>query len=344
MKHFVCYVVTFCAIFFGGIAVINYSIDPGHVYHAQEYVDDIIKGIKNGYNVEGVTDIDERQYKLRFAELHKGESFEYLALGSSRIMTVSEDIFHGNSFLNLSISSCQIEEIIAFYQICKDFNIHYSNVLVTADPSLFNGDYIDDRWKSLGHYVNEYMGTDVTKRSMIDWDLVRNLFSVSYFKMALKLCKEGKSELKYVKTVYNEGETFCIDGSFLWSEAVRDATKSVIDEKVQTWHFHFYEDFNAISNERMALFSKLLEDIRNIGINVYILCSPYHPAFFKKMLKKKGVVEAFDFVESYAKKNNIPLISSYNPEDEGLTDSDFYDGPHVRKEILDNIIERELFK
>ena len=89
---------------------------------------------------------------------------------------------------------------------------------------------------------------------------------------------------------------------------------------------------------------QLLEDIRNVGTNVYILSSPYHPAFFKKMLKKKGVVEAFDFVESYAKKNNIPLISSYNPEDEGLTDSDFYDGPHVRKEILDNIIERELFK
>ena len=342
MKHFICYVVTFCVIFFGGIALVNYTLDPGHVYHAQEYVDDIIEGVRKGYNVEGVTDIDERRYKLKFAELHQGKSFDYLALGSSRIMTVSEDIFHGASFLNLSISSCQIEELIAYYQICKDFNIHFSNLLITADPSLFNGDYIDDRWKFLSRYVNEYMGYQVADQEM-DWDLVRNLFSISYFKMALKSAQAGKNPLKYVKTVYNEGETFCTDGSFLWSKAVREAPKSVIDEKVQTWHFHFYENFDVISNERIALFSKLLEDIKAEGVNIYILRSPYHPVFYKKMLKKKGVEAAFAFIDNYAKRNHIPLISSFDPADEGLNESDFYDGPHVRKEVLDKMIERDLF-
>ena len=327
---------------FGSIAFVNYMIDPGHIYRSQKYIDTVIEGIKKGYNIEGITDIDERNYKLRFAELHKGENFDFLALGSSRIMTVSENILHGYSLLNLGISSCQIEEIIAFYQICKDFNIHFSNVLISADPSLFNGHYIDNRWKSLGIYVNEYLGKEITKQR-IDWDIVWNIFSISYSKSALKSFIDGEKELQYVKTAKNVGETFHTDGSFCWSEAVRDAPQSIIDEKAQTWHYHLYKDFNDISDERVALFTKLLEDIKSDGVKVYLVRSPYHPIFYKNLLKMKGTLAAFDLIENYAKKNNIPLIGNYNPSNEGLNNSDFYDGPHVKIECLDKIIERDLF-
>lgn len=342
MKRFVCHMLTLAVTVFGGIVTVNYIVDPGHVYHGQAYVDKVIAGISEGYHVEGISDIDERLYKLRFAELHQGESFDYLALGSSRIMTVSEDIMHGKSFLNLSISSCQIEEIIAFYQICKDLNIHYSNVLISADPSLFNGHYIDDRWKRLGDYVNEFMGEDVTG-SKLDWDIVWNLFSVSYFKTALSSCIAGTKELKYVKTAINDGGTFRTDGSLTWERPVREATQSIVDEKAHTTHFHLYKDYYDISEKRVALFTKLLERIKADGIKIYLVCSPFHPVFYKKLLQLKGAREAFEFVDRYAKENNIPLISSFNPADEGLNESDFYDGPHVRKEIMDKIVERELF-
>lgn len=327
---------------FGGIVTVNYIVDPGHVYHGQAYADKVIAGIREGYNVEGVSDIDERLYKLLFAELHQGESYDYLALGSSRIMTVSEDAMHGKAFLNLSISSCQIEEIIAFYQICKDFNIHYSNVLISADPSLFNAHYIDDRWKCLGDYVNEFMGEDVTG-SKFDWDIVWNLISVSYFKTALSSCIAGNNELKYVKTITNDGSTFRTDGSLTWERTVREAPQSVIKEKARTTHFHLYKDYNDISEKRVALFTKLLERIKADGIKIHLVCSPFHPIFYKKLLQLKGARDAFEFVDRYAKENNIPLIGSFNPADEGLTESDFYDGPHVRKEIMDKIVERELF-
>ena len=302
MKYFVCYMVILFVIVFGGIAFANYTLDPGHVYHSQKYIDKVIEGIKEGYNVEGITDIDERLYKLRFAELHKGERFDY----------------------------------------CKDFNIRFSNVIIAADPSLFNGHYVDDRWKCLGDYVNEFMGKDVTGQRM-DWDLVWNLFSVSYFKTALSSCMTDDTNLKYVKTVINEGETFRTDGSFCWSKSVREAPKSVIDEKVQNWHFHLYKNFTDLSNERVVLFTKLLDCIKADGTKIYLLRSPYHPNFYKKLLKLKGATAAFDFIDSYAKKNDIPLIGSFNPADEGLNGSDFYDGPHVRKEVLDKIVERELF-
>ena len=70
---------------------------------------------------------------------------------------------------------------------------------------------------------------------------------------------------------------------------------------------------------------------------------PLHPLSYKKIRELKGARDAFEFVDRYAKENNIPLIGSFNPADEGLTESDFYDGPHVRKEIMDKIVERELF-
>ena len=332
---------TLAVIVFGGIVTVNYTLDPGHVYHGQEYINKVIAGIREGYHVEGISDIDERLYKLRFAELHQGETFDYLAMGSSRIMTVSKDVMHGRSFLNLSISSCQIEEIVAFYQICKDFNIHYSNVLIPADPSLFNGHYIDDRWKCLGDYVNEFMGEDVTG-SKLDWDIVWNLFSVSYFRTALRSCLAGNQELKYVKTATNDGATFRTDGSFTWERPVREAPQSVIEEKAHTTHFHLYKDFYDISEKRVALFTKLLERMKADGIKIHLVRSPFHPVFYKKLLKLKGATDAFDFVDRYAKENNIQLISSFNPLDEGLNESDFYDGPHVRKEVMDKIIEREV--
>lgn len=54
-------------------------------------------------------------------------------------------------------------------------------------------------------------------------------------------------------------------------------------------------------------------------------------------------MDAMDFFKNYANNNNIQLIGSFNPADEGLNGSDFYDGPHIRKEVLDRIVERELF-
>lgn len=342
MKRFVCYMMTLMVIVFGGIVMVNYTLDPGHVYHGQEYVDKVIEGIKDGYHVEGINDIDERLYKLKFAKLHQGETFDFIALGSSRIMTVSEDVMHDKTFLNLSISSCQIEEMIAFYQICKDLNIHYSNVLIPADPSLFNGHYIDDRWKRLGDYVNEFMGEDVTG-SKLDWDVVWNLFSAAYFRTALRSCFAGKKELKYVKTTTNDGGTFRTDGSITWERLVREAPQSVIEEKARTTHFHLYKDYFDMSEKRVALFTKLLERIKADGVKIYLVRSPFHPVFYKKLLQLKGATDAFDFVARYAKENNIPLISSFNPADEGLNETDFYDGPHVRKEVMDKILERELF-
>jgi hypothetical protein len=345
MKHFVYYMVTLFVIIFGGIALVNYTFDPAHVYGSKKCIDFTIEGIRKGYNVEGITNLDERLYKLRFAELHKGETFDYLALGSSRILTVSEDILHGASILNLAISSCQIEEIMAYYQMCKDFDIHVSNVLITADPSLFNGHIIDGKWesKSLGYYYNEYMGNSVTEQSN-DWDLVWNLFSVPYFKVALLSGMTPNDTLTYVKTAINKGATYRTDGSYYWSESVREAPQSVIDEKARTGHFELYEDFSDISEERIDLFNKLMEGLKTDSINVYLVRSPFHPVFYKKLLKKKGAIAAFNYIDNYAKKNHIPLIGSFNPADEGLNSSDFYDGPHVRKEFLDKIVERELFQ
>jgi hypothetical protein len=336
--------VTLLVIVFGGIAFVNYTVDPGNIYHSQECIDKIIEGIKKGYNVEGITNLDERLYKLRFAELHKGENFDYLALGSSRILTISEDMLNGSSLINLGISGCHIEELIAFYQICKDFNIHFSNVLVAADPSLFNGHEIDDRWTStyLDYYFNEFMGICATEQKR-DWRTVWNFFSVSYFKAALKSYMEDHTILTYVKTVKNNGNTFLTDGSFYWGKSVRETPQSVVDEEAKTELFNLYNNFDSISSKRVALFTRLIEGIKGDNVTIYFVCPPFHPIFYKKLLNTKGAVDAFNLIDSFAINNNIPIIGSFNPADEGLNKSNFYDGPHVRIECLEKIVKRELF-
>ena len=95
--------------------------------------------------------------------------------------------------------------------------------------------------------------------------------------------------------------------------------------------------FEFISNWKSPIKVQKISQITKFLDNFLI------PNWGKKIRELKGARDAFEFVDRYAKENNIPLIGSFNPADEGLTESDFYDGPHVRKEIMDKIVERELF-
>ena len=49
--------------------------------------------------------------------------------------------------------------------------------------------------------------------------------------------------------------------------------------------------------------------------------------------------KAINYIDEYAKKNNIPIIGSFNPEDLGLKNTDFYDAAHARKEVVDKLLQ-----
>ena len=335
MKRFVLYIGGIIIVTFCGIASVNYSIDPGHIY-SMDNLDGIIEGVKGGQNVEGVTNINERLYKTKLIEINKGKTFDYIALGSSRVMTLSEDALNGESLRNLGVSGCKIEDMIALYQICLSNNVRFSNAIIAADPTFFNAFDDDTRWHSIKNYYDVFM--DVKSEGSYDWYKLENLFSASYFQSSVEALPNeisGKNQLHYVDTYINDGFTNRTDGSIYYDRNYRNRPQDVIDKEAMTWKHGSFNQFDTISHERVELFERLINRMKSDGVNVIFLQTPFHPVFYQRIFKIQGVVDAINYINIFAQKNDIDIIGSFNPSIVNFANNDFYDAAHPRKESLD---------
>lgn len=343
-----------------GIPIVNYIVDPGHVY-SDAYIDEVVQGLKAGKNVANVADLNERSFKEKYIQAHAGEDFDYAIIGASRVMTLSTDVFDSCRIINLGMPGSKIEDLIAICELCKENHIKYKNVLLGVEPTYFNANDPDTRWKYLQKYYDAYMGiseenSDLSIISTLfsalkndadmdyskegaDLSLITNLFSVSYFVASLKNLGHlvnGEAEVLYVDTPVNEGATKRLDGSISYSKAFRDRDQSVIDDgAAYTWMHHSFENFNSLSDERKALFAKLIDSLQKDNVHIIFIKGAYHPLFYKRIMKTGMIIEADEYIDDFARKNNIPVYGSINPDDVGLKNTDYYDATHPRKESLD---------
>jgi len=338
MKNFLLYCIAILVPVFVGIPVVNYIVDPGHVY-SETYIDDVIEGLKQGKNVENVSDLNERVFKEKYIKSLYGKSFDYAIIGASRVMTISTEDFDSCSIINLGMSGSKLEDLAAIYELCKENDIHYKNVIIDIEPTYFNAGDNDTRWKSLETYYNSFAGLSSSES---DYSLITNLFSASYFKSSLshipKLIK-GTEEIRVVDTNVNEGATKIYDGSITYAKAFRERPQSLIDSEAATWMHGSFKNYNSLSIERIELFNKLINALRSDSVEITFFKGTYHPIFYKRITKSVGMQKAFNYIDEFAQKNNIPIISSFNPEDLGLKNTDFYDAAHARKEAVDKLFQ-----
>ena len=345
MRSFIIYVISVLAPIFGLMVFVNYIVDPGHIYDSS-YIDDVVEGARRGLNVTNVSNMNERLFKKKLAEIYKGRYFDYLIIGSSRVMTISEDCLKGGSALNLGVSGSKLEDMIALYQICKINKIRFNNVIIGTDPTLFNKNDKDNRWEAIGSFYNEYKGEKRGDSNLnFKLTLLQNLFSPSYFKTAIKdipnvLKKKGK--LEYVKTCINIGATKRPDGSIYYDKQYRESPLSLVDNDAIICNHGSFNNFTSLSDDRKAIFTKFVKQLKDSGANVIIWCCPYHPLFYKRAIAMKGIPPSISFIENYALKNNLKLIGGFNPYKLGLTNQDFYDGFHMKKETVDKLFLNSL--
>lgn len=335
MKKFLLYCIAILVPVFVGIPVVNYIVDPGHVY-SEAFIDDVVEVLKQGKNVENVSDLNERVFKEKYIKSLYGKSFDYVIIGASRVMTVSTEDFDSCRIINLGMSGSKLEDLAAIYELCKENDIHYKNVIIDIEPTYFNADDKDTRWKSLETYYNSFAGLS---SSAPDYSLITNLFSASYFKSSLSHIIKGTEEIRVVDTKINEGHTKIYDGSITHSKTARECSQSLIDFKAATETHHSFKLYNSLSIERIELFNKLINALRSDSVEITFFKAPYHPIFYKRITKSVGMQKAFNYIDEFAKKNNIPIIGSFNPEDLGLKNTDFYDGTHPRKETVDKLFK-----
>ena len=322
-----------------GVAVTNYVVDPGDVYR-KRYVDKIIEGHGKDLHVTNVPDnIDDRTYKLKLCELNKNKSFDILVIGNSRLLTISSDMFPHSSVLNLALASGKLEDYVAFYQICKQNNIHYDKVFFCADPpTLFNENFQETRWKNIEEYYYGFLNQE--KGFDIDFSRFENLFSLSYFQTAVK--EKKSKDMAFVNTPVNKGKTYRKDGSLNYKRAVREMSLEAIDGMARTEMLSMFNDFESLSEERKQLFDTLIQTFKKDGVEVLFFRSPYHPIFYKRIENIQGMKEGMEYMENYAKDNHIQMIGHFNPVEDSLSNKDFYDHVHPRSETMERLIMKYL--
>ena len=339
MKKFLAYIACVCLPILFVVAATNYLIDPGEVY-SNQYVDKFIEAHKKGLNVTNAPiNVDDRSYKRKLCELNKGKAFDYLILGHSRAQSITCDMFKRGSLLNLWVGGGNLEECVAYYEICKENDIRYKNVIICADPpALFNDNYSDTRWRSLDDYYYRFLNKK--KEFYFDFSRIENLFSFSYFQTALK--QDTPKDLKFVTANENKGRTYRADGSIGFSESTRNRSQSEVDNAARTDMHEMFNDFTSLSKERLQIFETLIQTIQKDGVNVYFLCSPYHPIFYKRIENIQGIKDGIKYIEDYAKNNHIEMIGHFNNQDVEFSNKDFIDYAHQRRDFIVRLLRKHL--
>lgn len=334
---------------YGVLGITNYILDPANIFLKRKVLDSVVEGFKRGLCVTNIYNLDDRTLKRRLAELHKSEDFDYLILGSSRSMLLSEESFDGKTVLNLSVSNCQIEDLFALIQICKEQNISYDHVIFLAEPTLLNINNKDSRWRSIADFYYKQKSENLWSkfRNRLESSLIVKLFSLSYFRSSIDfLLKKNRhtNDLKYSTTYINEGFTYRPDGSIYYDKKYRERPQKKIDEEAKSYNHQQFDNFDKVSIERKEEIRQIISELNSVGEGVYFMFVPYHPNFYDRLQKETKISEAQELLEALAEECGVKAFGSYTPDSLGMNGDDFYDAMHLRKETVDELIKRNISK
>jgi hypothetical protein len=306
-------------------------------------MDSITHMAGKGYNATNVeSQLDERIFKKKYAELFKNKKVDYLILGASRHMQISSEAVKGRETLNLAISGAKIEDLIAIYQVYKDNHIKANNIILGIDPLFFNSDYGDNWWRSIAEYYYEFEKIE----DYINYNkLSDRMFSIDYFRMVINAIKEKKQDypsLTFLRSYINNGFTRGKDGSIYYPQNAREKEQIEIDNNARDLDITEYK-FDTLSEERINKLEILIDSMLNKASNLYVIMLPYHPILYQRIIQRDCIQNTFIYVKQLANKKKIKVFGDYNPKSVGFTEKDFIDATHARKESLDKLIAKSLF-
>lgn len=321
---------------------VNYFIDPAKIYDS-DYEKKISNILINGNFVTNIDNYDERILQKELIHLMKS-SPEVLVFGSSRTMLINSSFFPKQTFFNNSVSGASLEDFIALFEIYKENNLLPKKIVIGVDPWLFNENNRQVRWKSIEYY---YMKNKGLTTHSFPFQKIRQLVSLSYFQSAVDYLPEyflNKTEPKITNRTHNLKNTKLTDGSLVYNSNYRNASLNIVNSKINRFmddKIYSIENFSSISDEIWFEFIMFVNSLMNSNISIEFFMSPYPPKVYDKISNEyPNVLKTERLILKYAKKNNIKIYGSFNPENLEFDNSYFYDGMHCNekgiKQILNN--------
>ena len=306
-----------------------------------EYEQKIVRILSKGKNATNISNYDDRKFQEIFINNLEFRP-DIVVIGSSRSFSIDSSLFRGKSFVNLSVSRASIYDFIAIYQLLKLNNKLPKKLILSVDPWIFNEKNHHSRWLTLEKYYNQFTGKE--SGDEINWFIIRQAFSISYFQESLF---EIKSRLKGLDEpiptfeIYNESNTKLKDGSLVYKDEIRNASIAIVKRKAGNYilgNNYGLSDYSSHSNELLNHFISILRNANRNKVEVVLFLAPFNPFIYDDLISKfPMIIKTEKLLNDIAIQFNVKIMGSYDPSHHNLDFNDFYDGLHLRKKKIDSL-------
>lgn len=363
-----------------GMMIVNYTVDPAHLFRNDQYVNELAGHLAAGRNVWGHDPNYDERLQQRVMLEHFSEPKDILVLGSSRCKGIHKGLFPGKTFYNAGVSAGSLEDFIGIYMLYYEKNMLPRTLILELSPWLLNA----NNEQLHGHVRTlelEYqrglarMGLPVTKEvslaSRLRLDKELELISPAYFQQSLGGILAFKQALgRVVRFVYGVAEqehetgreadrrsrksgfrftdgnianelVLFADGSWLSSEEQRVVLQAeAIGHVVSPKGL---QRFFKLPENRVNVFETFIRQMTADGIEVVFYLPPYHPLTYEGLVasqKYRIVKVEEDYFREFARRHGIAVYGSYNPAACDFTGNDFADCVHPRRSVMPRLFAR----
>lgn len=335
----------------------NYTVDVSGLFQGELAPRQVATMLLDGQTVSNYDKMDERQVLAIYVQnLPEDRIPDTLALGSSRVMQLSQDIV-GGSFFNGGLSGASFMDVVNTWYLFERAGKLPKNLILTVDPWLFNGASAEDLNRKsdtalFSEFLEKSLGIPSNYQEPDPMERWKALVDPAYFQSNVQYyLKQRKSQQA---TGGNDSPFFPVtgdisnldyavkfpDGSIQYPVSFRTMnSEQVLSEALaQAGTFSAMHGFPQMDPHWTNLFDQFIRHVQQQGVNVVFLLTPYHPLLALNAHNNPEGLEGFFQVEpwlrEYSATHNIPLYGSYHAGRVGIPESLFFDGIHAKGEAL----------
>lgn len=286
---------------------------------------------------------------------------EIVLFGSSHGLQVASDNFGKHRFLNLSISGAMLADYLVSTEILTRREKRPVVWVVMVDAWLFNPDVDFQTWRARAMELRR-METTLSElsspalyplfRDRVDYYLsTRRKPEYSLDPLLRAFDRLARRQFDNVVVPDHDFQATIMepDGALQPSsdkqQITSDAVRSLaLRQYSYSGDRHRYGNYSKVDEDLWKLFERWIQFLHRDNSRVVFVLSPYHPAIYPKILNHpqnqlRGIETR---THELARKLGIPVIGSYDPDAVGVTESDFYDGDHLRESGLTRLFDKAL--
>lgn len=329
---------------------INYFVDQTGLFRGGKYELELAQILLGGDAVSNFTKMDEREV-LKLYIKNMPQPYDTLVVGSSRGLQITAAIAgETGTFYNAGMSGEDFYDIVGTIALLDKYDRLPKNMILVLDPWILN-DNVDSYSKRsdadlANEFLSETLGFHESYEAQDRSRYTEALLDLDYFQKNVAYHFADHSDedqpSRVSGNVYEQAtETKMPDGTLLYTREYRENSQEWVDQEAlsrasSVLPFGCY-DFTVLNEKRCAQFEAVIDFLREKGVELTFVLSPFHPIFYDKLAgteNARGVLLTEIYFNRMARRLQIPFYGSYDPAQAGCSNEDFYDGLHVRRESI----------